>query len=148
MSNDFSKAIENAEEEGPKFEGPLSGFGQVLPYTKKTPQDPTNPTDKTIKAYKYTFDHRVFILFRPWNECPVCMKAFKEDRLEFPAVGDYTCPHHNKAEFLELNRKFLQDGWIQHSYKEEILKSGVLLVSMGWLIPHEKQEVRRGPPRV
>lgn len=148
--NEFTKSIHDDEDSDhePTFEGPLSGFGQQRAYEKKPPGDPTNPTDKTVKAYKYDFDHRVFLIFRPWAACPVCMKLFKAEALPLGQGGSYECPHTNKEDYLILARKFLKEGYVCSSRREEILRDGTVLMSIAWLIPEKKQASRPVSPRM
>jgi hypothetical protein len=148
MSNEFVKAIQDADEETePRFEGLLADYGQNKSYVKKSKDDPTNPLDRSYRSYKFDFDHQIFVIFRPWNECPICYRLFKSDQLPVPEEGDYVCPHTNKAEYLALTRKIIQEGYVANSRKEEILKSGVILISLSWLIPHKKEPIRTEPPK-
>jgi len=146
--NDFLKAIQGDVADEPKFESPMPGFSQQLPYERIKPNDPNNPTKKTISSYPYDFQHKVYLIFRPWSDCPVCRGLFQNSQLPAVENGHYECPHNNHADYMELNRKFLHEGYVPVSRKEEILKSGAVIISVSWLIPHKKQVNRAAPPRL
>src|SRR5262249_8960181 len=99
-------------------------------------------------AYRYEYDHDVFVIYRPWNECARCWARFKENQLAFEDERDYVCPHTRKAEYLALRRRMLHEGLVPLSYREIELKTGVVQVSLAWGVRGATPGARAAPPRL
>ena len=82
----------------------------------------------------------VFVLWRPWEVCERCKDAIKdpEDEIELPAVGDYTCPHVQKAEFKEARDKCLSGEALLSNEEFFNLRNGTRCVHIAWLEPDQK----------
>lgn len=45
---------------------------------------------------------KVLVLWRPWENCPLCQLAIAEEKVKLPDNDDYTCPHTQEAEYKRV----------------------------------------------
>lgn len=114
--------------------------------------------ERNQQSYPYTFQHDVFVVFRPWESCFRCGDLAKRAReaeeadsdgetpeKTWPDEGDMICPHTRRNEYLALWEQILS-GQIRYlGHKEETLKNGVTRISIEWAIPKNKAEPAKGP---
>jgi hypothetical protein len=97
------------------------------------------------KAIPYEYQHDVFVVFRPWENCPRCKAQLESGDLALPDEGDHVCPHTRRADYHALWRKIFAGDLKFISRKEETLKNGVTRVSIEWGVPQAKAEELKGP---
>jgi hypothetical protein len=83
----------------------------------------------------------VFVLWRPWETCGRCKDAINDElnEIELPEVGDYTCPHVQKAEFKEVRDKCLRGDGLLSNEEFFNLKNGTRCVHIAWLEPDQAE---------
>lgn len=137
--NDFIGAVEAQLPSAPAFEGPLSSANPGYAPRAQPPRE-----------LPFAFDHEVFVLFRPWENCARCRAQLEREgeALAIELEGDRVCPHTRRSAYLALRARMLKDGLRQVSCREETLKNGVIQISVSWVTPEQKEEVRRTLPRL
>jgi hypothetical protein len=113
--------------------------------TSKVPLDKipgVKAPSQKIVHYVYLCD--VFVIFRPWETCPACLRKLrkKDDQgevyLDLPETGDIVCPHTRKAEYIALGARLAKGEGKVVGHRVEILSSGVVQVFVEWGEPKEK----------
>ena len=113
--------------------------GQSVPDGFPLPVAPTHKVVDTaqegidgVMAYDYHVQRKVFVIFRPYWECPRCSDALTNNLVKLPDVGDYDCPHVNVAAYKEIVDLALAGKIIIGPEVEQTLKDGTMLVSLKW----------------
>lgn len=112
--------------------------------------EPPNPNIGQVKGglgleLKYTCHSSVFLLWRPWSKCGRCTKdiATADDDPELapllPAVGEYTCPHNQTAEYKAVVDKCLAGKLLLRKEEYFNMVDGTRCVHITWLEPDPKQ---------
>lgn len=142
---DFMDAISRSQNQDGAFVGP---------YVQKPKAGPRGPHEiqEKPKHQVFPFTHHldVFVVFRPWEACKRCWKAFEEGNepeQEPNDSDDKVCPHTRRAQYLALMQRIMKDGYRCIGRKAETLKSGVIQVSVEWWVPDEKEPVVPKVPR-
>jgi hypothetical protein len=149
MSDDFGKFIDRAQG-GDRLESRFGGLESEL--------DKFNPAAK--KKARFLYQCRVFTVFRPWQECHRCQKAFRpkknadgvweDPELNMPDDEDYVCPHNENAEYIALVNRIAQ-GEVQLIKRAvDTLKTGVVQALIEWGEPtaKDKKEESEAFPRL
>ena len=95
-------------------------------------QDPSSI--QGVMAYDYNVYRKVFVIFRPYWECPRCRDELADHIVTLPAVGDYDCPHTNLKAYQESVDQALAGKIIIGPETEQTLKDGTMLVSLKWWV--------------
>lgn len=132
---DFFDAIERAQEM--LSSEPASLFKSLTPAKKALPSQPT-PESKELVDWEYHCD--VFLIHRPWHNCPRCQEDIQSRKVELPEDDDISCPHTRKKAYLQTIQKILNDGWLQVKRDEQFLQSGSVQVMLGWLVAKPNKE--------
>lgn len=103
---------------------------------------------------------KVFVIWKPWNECMRCTTAVNQGNVVLPKASEYTCPHIQTAEYKEIIDKGLQ-GLLVIALKEHFnLADGTRCVHVEWmeedpesakklkLLQERQKETRVYPPDV
>ncbi len=77
---------------------------------------------------------KVFTLWRPWEECARCYKAFKQGELDLPEDNDYTCPHIQAADYKKIVDTCLKGDAVLTSKEMFNLPNGSRCVHIEWLV--------------
>ncbi len=77
---------------------------------------------------------KVFTLWRPWEECRRCYKAFKQEEITLPEDGDYTCPHVQSAEYKTIVDTCLRGDAVLTAKEMFNLPNGSRCVHIEWLV--------------
>jgi hypothetical protein len=148
MSDDFGKFIDQAQT-ADRVESRFAGLESELEVHAGTK-----------KKAKYTYECRVFTVFRPWQECHRCQKAFRPKKnaegqwedpdLEMPEDEDYICPHNEMAEYSQLVNKISRGEARLIRRSLETLKTGVVQALLEWGEPNftDKKEEPEPFPRL
>jgi hypothetical protein len=119
-----------------------SAYAGNLGATTKTPgaktipvSDPRNVYNVPYEMLDYTFQHEVYVIYRPWLSCQRCKDDLNKSKVRLAEDGDYTCPHTRKNEYLVQMQRFLTEGHTRVSQREETLMDGSIQVSISWLVP-------------
>lgn len=76
---------------------------------------------------------KVFLLWRPWNECARCMREINAGTITLPETGDHTCPHNQGDEYKRTVDRCLRGDGILQSRNYFNLKDGTRCVHIEWL---------------
>jgi hypothetical protein len=136
---DTSNFIDVVESGTPKVEDYESVFRDRTagpPGVRRvTSDDPANPYGIDISVIDYTFHHRVFLIWRPWNKCSRCKDALDRGSLQLPETGDHVCPHTHLEEYRRVTQAMLDGGQLRQSIQESTLVDGSIQISLAWLVP-------------
>lgn len=128
MADEFGKFVDRAQG-GDRNESRFSSLRAEL-----------NAPDGKSRT-KYVYQCRVFTVFRPWQECYRCLKAFRpkkgEDGETAAAVvmdedADYVCPHNENTAYTALANRMQKNEVVLVHRVMETLKSGVVQVVAEW----------------
>ncbi len=137
-SNSFASTVEFNEPDANELNSMFTSSNQNGTKTMKA-DDPANPYKIPYEVLEYTYHHEVFVIHKPWGKCNRCYKAIEEKEIEIPEEGDHVCPHTNMSRYLKQVQRFLDEGHIQRTSREETLVDGSIQVSISWLIPKKKE---------
>ena len=139
MADDFGKFMQQAQE-GDRTESRFAGL--------ETELEAHGPGTK-LKA-RFRYQCRVFTLFRPWQECHRCQKAFRpkkdangewvDPELVMPDDEDYVCPHHENEEYVTLINKVANAEVKLVRRSMDVLKTGVVQSLVEWGEPLQRQK--------
>lgn len=77
---------------------------------------------------------KVFVLWRPWEECARCLADMAAARIVIPTEGDYTCPHTQEVGYKEIKDVVLRGRYILQREDFFKLKSGALCAHLVWWV--------------
>lgn len=63
---------------------------------------PPRTTGKLAMDLNCVSFSKVFVLWRPWTSCVRCKLEMAKPGFEFPAVGEYRCPHTEEDEYKRV----------------------------------------------
>jgi hypothetical protein len=141
----FAEAIESSLPDPGTLESPFQKVTNTPGVKTVTVNDPANPYNIPFKEMSFTYFHEVFLIHRQWNQCRRCLAALESKKVELPEVGDYLCPHNRKSEYITIVQKFLTEGYIKQSMREETLVDGSIQISIAWLVPKEDKSKKKKP---
>ena len=112
--------------------------------TKESHVKPSEATSGAGTTLSYTCHTKVFVLWRPWTDCPRCQSDIADDlaakRDQFTESGEYECPHVQKEFYTTVINKCMAIGYII-SHKEYFsLSDGSRCIHLEWLVPQTKQK--------
>lgn len=149
MSDDFGKFIDRAQG-GDRMESRFGGLEADL--EKNLPA--------ARKKARFLYQCRVFTVFRPWQECQRCQKAFRpkknangeweDPELQMPEDEDYLCPHNENDDYMSIVNRIAQ-GEVQLIKRTlDTLKTGVVQAVIEWGEPlaRDKKEESEAFPRL
>ena len=148
MSDEFGKFIQQAQV-GERSESRFAGLETELGRQggRKSPA-------------RYSYQCRVYTLFRPWQECHRCQRAFRpkknaegnweDPEIVMPEDEDYVCPHNENDEYIELVNKIAREEVKLVRRGMDTLKTGVVQAMVEWGEPlrREQKEEPGGVPRL
>lgn len=145
MPDDFGKFMEQAQG-GDRSE---SRFANL-----ETELERHDPGSK--KKAKFRYEFKVFTVFRPWQECHRCQRAFRPKKnadgqwedpdLEMPEGEDYICPHNESDEYMVLVNR-IANGDVQLIRRSmDTLKTGVVQAIVEWGEPLQKDKKEEAEP--
>lgn len=114
-----------------------TGGGARPPGVRTVPEtDPANPYGLAFDFYAFDYHHDVFTIHRVWSQCRRCQDDFARTEPARRAEDeDPVCPHTRRRAYLAQMQKFLTEGHIRQSLREETLMDGSIQVSLAWLVP-------------
>jgi len=63
---------------------------------------PPRKTGKLAMDINCVSFSKVFVLWRPWENCARCKLDIANEKVELPESGDYTCPHVQEQEYKAI----------------------------------------------
>ena len=109
---------------------------------------------------KFLYQCRVFTIFRPWQECHRCQRAFRpkknaegqweDPELQMPEDEDYVCPHNENDEYTALVNRIACDEVKLVRRAVDTLKTGAVQALVEWGEPllRKQKEEPGGVPRL
>ena len=73
-------------------------FGATNPQVAQSPKK-SGKLAMDINCVSFS---KVFVLWRPWENCKRCLLDFSNDKAQLPEIGDYTCPHVQEQEYKAI----------------------------------------------
>lgn len=136
---DFLDAIDKAQEL--LSTEPASLFAALTPPKKALlPPTKTGALPESQESVDWDYQCDVFLIYRPWHNCPRCGEDIQARKVELPEDGDIVCPHTRRKAYLAVIQKILNEGWLQVKRDEQFLQSGSVQVMVGWLVPRQNKE--------
>ncbi len=147
MPDDNTKTFADMvlQQEGPTTQDPATEFdlpgSSLFRDVSKDVMGP-NETNGAVQLAYRSFS-KVFILWRPWQNCERCRKAIaaatdetvEEEGVELPTVGEYTCPHTQETDFKVIRDKILRGDAIRDREDFFHLVDESRCVQILWLEP-------------
>lgn len=90
-----------------------------------------------IIAYDFKVRRRVFVIYRPWQDCARCTEQVAAGVLLVPDdEGDLECPHTHVKEYQKVVNSILDGKLVQGGNEQETVnRDGSVMVSLKWLEP-------------
>lgn len=95
-----------------------------------------------LVAYDWYIQRKVFVIYRPWDNCGRCEEALARGTDVLPAEGDYECPHTQVKEYKTVLDDILAAKFVFGSEQEIPQKDGSIVISLRW---YEKKSKRKLP---
>ncbi len=140
----FAEETVAADAQARGLRNPL-GPGDAHPRIAK--DDPRNPFGRVITQMKWELDHRVFVVFRPWESCQLCRGKLKAGTLVLPDEGDHTCPHTQIADYRKLLQERADGVCRLYETETTTLKNGTIIKSVGVAHPRTKEDLEASSRR-
>lgn len=125
-------------------------FGEFLDKSRSDPRSESRFNELTQQLNsepgpsKIKYYCRVFVLFRPWEECTRCktvLRAKKNDQGEYELPEllrndeDFTCPHNELREYTELVNRIQDTKGANLMRQLDTLKTGTVQALVQWAEP-------------
>jgi hypothetical protein len=81
---------------------------------------------------------KVFVLWRPWEECSRCTADVSNNIVVVPTTGEYTCPHNQEDEYKNVKDIALRGRYILQREEFFKLKDGTLCAHLVWVSRNKK----------